>query len=95
MISILRLVWNEWNIKHIARHNVISDEVEEVCHHDPLVQEGKKGRLLIIGFTKNGRMLTVVLDPEEEKGVYYPVTARDSSRKEKRLYKQEKEVGKQ
>lgn len=37
-------------------------------------------------------MLTVILDPEEKKGTYYPVTARDSSRKEKRVYKLQKEV---
>jgi len=77
---------------HISSHKVSSEEVEEVCHSSPLVQKGKKGRLLIIGFTKNLRMLTVILDPEEKKGTYYPVTARDSSRKEKRVYKLQKEV---
>jgi len=70
---------------------VISEEVEDVCHEDPLVQTGKKGRKLIIGPTKEGRMITVILD-HEGRGKYYPVTARDTSRKERRLYKQEKEV---
>jgi hypothetical protein len=31
-------------------------------------------------------MLAVILDPEEAEGVYYPVTARPASRKERRLY---------
>ena len=32
MIVIRRLVWDTWNIVHIARHDVVPDEVEEVCH---------------------------------------------------------------
>lgn len=77
--------------KHIARHNVAPEEVEEICHGDPIVQTGKKGRKLIIGPTKQKRIVLVVLD-HEGKGRYYPVTARDASRKERKLYKQEKEV---
>lgn len=77
--------------KPIARHNVAPEEVEEICHGDPIVQTGKKGRKLIIGPTKQKRIVLVVLD-HEGKGRYYPVTARDASRKERKLYKQEKEV---
>ena len=74
---------------HIARHDVTPQEVVEVCHGDPLVQEGKKGRSLVLGPTLAGRMLTVVLDQEGE-GVYYPVTARPASRRERAVYAQEK-----
>ena len=35
-------------------------------------------------------MLTVALDPEEESGVYYPVTAHTSNKKERRIYAIEK-----
>lgn len=62
-----------------------------MCHGLPLVQAGKKGRKLIIGPTKDQRMITVILDYEGN-GKYYPVTARDASRKERKLYKQEMEV---
>jgi hypothetical protein len=41
MIAIRRMIWNTWNEKHIIRHGVIPDEVEEVCQHNPLVQRGK------------------------------------------------------
>lgn len=91
MLSILHLIWDSWNVAHIARHKVTPDEAEEVCQSNPLVQEGKKGRLLIIGFTKMRRILTVILDREGE-GIYYPVTARPSSKREKKIYKDEKEV---
>jgi len=89
MLFIRRLIWDSWNIEHVARHQVTPDEVEEVCHGDPVVQEGKKGRSLVFGPTKAGRMLTVVLDPEG-RGLYYPVTARPASRKERAVYTSEK-----
>ena len=79
MLVIRRLIWDEWNVTHIARHKVIPNEAEEVCHGNPVVQKGSKGRSLVFGPTKTGRMLTVVLDPEEV-GVYYPVTARPAKR---------------
>ena len=90
MLTIEKLLWDSWNRAHIARHKVTVDEVEEICQSDPVVQQGKKGRLLIYGITNNGRVLTIVLDPEEKIGVYYPVTAHISSKKERRIYKFEK-----
>ena len=82
MFNIRRLIWESWNVTHMARHAVTPDEVEEVAHGQPLVQRGHSGRLLIFGPTNAGRLLTVVLDPEPEPGVYYPVTARPASRRE-------------
>lgn len=54
-------------ILHTARHGIIPEEVEEVCHSNGLIQQGHAGRLLIIGLTKGNRILTVVIDPELEK----------------------------
>ena len=90
MIDIQRLIWDDWNIAHIARHNVLPDEVEEVCSSDPLVQQGKKGRVAVTGLTKIGRMITVILDPEPEEGAYYVVTAHTTNRKYRRIYEREK-----
>lgn len=92
VISIRKLIWDSWNIGHIARHNVMPEEVEQVCHIDPVVQTGKRGRLLIFGPTENGRMLAVILDNEGEKGVYYPVTAYKASRRLIKIYLNQKEV---
>ena len=86
MLNIKKLIWDSWNIAHIARHDVVPEEVEFVCHNDPLVQEGKKGRLLVIGLTSDEKYLAVILDAEEEKGVYYPVTARTASKRERKIY---------
>ena len=90
MLLVRRLVWESWNVGHIARHAVLPEEVEQVCHSDPVVQAGKKGRLLVFGPTREGRMLAVVLDPEPEAGVYYPVTARPASRGERAMYAKER-----
>lgn len=87
---IRKLIWDGWNISHIARHEVTQVEVEEVCHNNPIVEQGKKDRLLIIGFSLNKRMLTIILDPEDQKGAYYPVTARSASRSERKIYENEK-----
>lgn len=89
MLVIRRLIWDSWNVAHIARHQVNPEEVEEICHTDPVVQQGDKGRSLVFGQTKSGRMLTVVLDPEGE-SVYYPVTARPASKRERAIYTQQK-----
>ena len=90
MLSIRKLRWDEWNIAHIARHDVTQDEVEQVVLGNVLVQKGKKGRTALVGPVDSGRILRVILDPEG-KGMYYPVTAHIASKKDRDLYKQKKE----
>ena len=90
MIPIRRLVWDDWNTDHIARHAVVPDEVEEVCRGDFIVREGHSERIMLIGRTKAGRLLSVILGVEGA-GIYYPVTARPASRRERRQYRSERE----
>jgi uncharacterized DUF497 family protein len=86
MIVIRRLIWNTWNEKHIIRHGVIPDEVEEVCQHHPLVQRGTiRNRVVLIGETNEQRLLAVVLE-NRGGGNYYPVTAYDASDADTVLY---------
>ena len=63
MISARRLIWDAWNITHIARHQVTPEEVEEVCQGEFVSSETYSGRLRIIGSTASNRMLTVILAP--------------------------------
>jgi uncharacterized DUF497 family protein len=90
MLNVRRLIWSDSTVAHIARHEVSTDEAVEVCFGEPIVLEGHSGRLLIIGPTQKQRMITVVVDPEEEEGVYSMVTARPAARKERRIYQREK-----
>jgi uncharacterized protein len=86
MLTIRRLIWDAWNVGHIARHRVTPEEVEEVCHGEPVASQTYKGRLRVVGPTQRRRMLTVILAPTDEQGVYYPITARPADRKERRHY---------
>ncbi|MEZ4667875.1 MAG: BrnT family toxin [Anaerolineae bacterium] len=90
MVVVKKLIWDNWNVAHIARHQVTQEEVEEVCQGEVVVLDAKKGRLMVAGLTTANRFISVVLDPELQEGVYYPVTARSSSRKERRHYTAEK-----
>jgi len=89
MLSVRLLIWDSWNVTHIARHDVTPEEVEEVCHGEPVTSSTDKGRLRVVGPTRNDRMLTVILAPAHRVGVYYPVTARPADRKERRNYTQQ------
>lgn len=44
-----RLVWDDWNRLHIAKHTVRPDEVEQVIAGNPLVRETYKQRLQLVG----------------------------------------------
>ena len=90
MVFVRRLIWDSWNVAHLSRHQVSLDEVEEVCHGEHIRRQAYRGRIMLIGPTGVGRMITVVLDPEDEPGVYYPVTARPASRRERRIFLSEK-----
>ncbi|GAC1545005.1 MAG: hypothetical protein NVS2B7_19570 [Herpetosiphon sp.] len=89
MLVVQRLLWDEWNAVHIARHDVTPQEVEEVCHSGYLALAAHTGRILLIGLTTAGRVLAVVLDPQAE-GAAYVVTARSASKKERQYYRQQK-----
>ena len=85
MVYVRRLIWDTWNVAHIARHRVTPEEVEQVCHGNPVDLQSYKGRTILIGPTTTGRILAVVLDPIG-RGRHYPITARPASRKERRYY---------
>ena len=91
MLFVNKLVWDEWNTAHIARHGVSQAEVEEVCSGEPMIEQGYSERMRLVGPSLRGRMLSVVLAPKD-KDFYYPVTARPASRKERRKFQLQKEV---
>ncbi len=88
MVYVRRLRWDAWNVAHIARHHVTPEEVEEVCQGVAMTSETYLGRLRLIGASSSGRMLTIILAPEDE-DVYYTITARPASRKERGRYSRE------
>lgn len=88
-IKIKKLVWDEWNVEHIKKHDVSQDEVEEVAIKIITHKKAKKGRYLIIG-RAGSRLISVAVN-RKGIGVYYPVMARDSAKKERKVvYEKEK-----
>ena len=81
MIVVHGLVWDDWNKEHLYRHGLTIEEVEEVCHREHRVKESYRKRILLVGKTTKGRMLAVVLSPEDRNlqrygnGMYYVITA--------------------
>jgi uncharacterized DUF497 family protein len=92
-LVITSLIWDDWNTAHIARHDVTPAEVEAVCAGKHIVRKSYDNRFLVVGYIPQQRPLLVVLDPEPQEGVFYPVTARTADRKERQWYKDEKEGG--
>lgn len=87
VILVRKLIWDTWNLQHIARHQVTPEEVEAACYNDPLVLRGQqKGRLVLIGKTNEERILGMVVEGKGY-GKYYVVTAYDVSITDKVLYK--------
>ncbi len=90
-MKIHELLWPHDRLEHIAKHNVTSDEVEEVCFGKSFIQRtkshGKNPVYYVLGQTNSGRHLfNVIIQFPDGKG--YPVTARPMTDKEKRRYKQ-------
>lgn len=86
MLLIRKLLWDKRNIFHIARHNIVPEEVEEVCKQKPVVQRGtKNNRLVLLGYTNEERLLNVVLE-NRGTGNYYVITSYDASSEDTKLY---------
>jgi hypothetical protein len=81
----LRLYFDWWNVKHIARHDIDREEVEETCYGNPLIQKGFQGRISVIGPTLSGRMLKVILKHVGNEK-HYVVTAYEANTQEEALY---------
>jgi uncharacterized DUF497 family protein len=89
MIDMRRLIWDDWNVAHIPRHDVTPEEVEVACHAVPvLYRQSYKERLMLLGEASTGRVLAIVIGPvpDEEPGTYYPFTARPDHRSERGDY---------
>ena len=76
--------WDEHNVEHISRHGVDDYEVEEVFEGSVYLRRVRDAYTLL-GSTSAGRRLFVVI-ARKEGGVIRPITARDMTGSERRLY---------
>lgn len=83
-IVIKELVWDETrNLRHIRKHNITKDEVEEAGRNLIYHQQGRKGLYLAVGRSKL-RLIFIVLN-RESAGRYYLITARDAGKNERKV----------
>lgn len=88
-ILVKKLIWDKWNIEHIKKHGITVEEVENISRNIIAHKKAKQGRYLIIG-RAGSRILSVIIN-RKGVGIYYPVTARDAAKKERRsAYEKEK-----
>jgi uncharacterized DUF497 family protein len=82
------LTWDDWNVEHIARHDVIPEEVEEVVFsRRSRLRRGRGDDIYYsLGKTDAGRFLFVVMR-DLGHGTAHPITARDMTHPERNLYK--------
>ena len=90
-MKIHNLLWPDERIEHIARHAVLSEEVEQVCFGRSLFlrakSEGQNPIYYVLGQTAAGRDLfcVVIAFPD---GNGYPITARSMTDNEKRRFRE-------
>jgi len=86
-VRLRELEWDERNEAHIAEHGVTSPEVEELLFEDePHYRRAGRGVYHVYGQTGAGRYLFLVLRMLG-RGRGRVITARDMTRKERRLYR--------
>ena len=82
--TIAELEWDDWNLVHIQKHDVSPEEVEQVPGEDAIYQTSYQDRIMMIGPTLSGRMLTVIIGASPSvPGRWYVFSARPASRKER------------
>lgn len=84
ILDIDDLIWDGFNTSHIKKHDVNQSEIYQACRIQLKILLVKNNRILLIGLTKTNRLLSIILDLVKNKS-YYVVSARDSSRVERRL----------
>ncbi len=84
--------WDEWNAEKIwSKHQVSRAECEQVLFNQPLVvgedreHSQKEMRYYVLGQTDRGREVFIVFTIRED--LIRVITARDMSRKERRIYR--------
>src|SRR5919106_1313860 len=80
------LIIEEDRPDHIAKHNIIIDEVLEVLTGDYVYIAGRENRWLIIGKTARKVFLTIVLGERQQENTYGLITARPARRQERSFY---------
>ena len=87
-IIVKYLVFDKRNLEHVKKHNVTINEIEKVGKNFIYHRKTHTGRYLAVGRV-DFRIITIVIK-RVSTSKYYPITARDASKKERQdLYEKE------
>ena len=86
-VIVKKLIWDNWNRQHIKKHRVTIAEIEESLA-DPYVTfiGGHSNRLMSLG-RSGERLISTILKAQDKTGDYYVVTSRDMAKKERPIYR--------
>jgi uncharacterized DUF497 family protein len=86
--------WDDANRNHIARHNVLPEEVEQLFHNKPLYlpsyNRNGEERFNLVGETNQGRVLLVAVIWRGD--AFRTVTAWDANKSTRADYRQWKDT---
>ncbi len=92
--KIIEFEWDEANINHIIKHNVVVNEAEDIFFdpdnvlHEDINHSIAELRFLIIGKTRKGRLLYEIFTIRKKK--IRIISSRDINKRELSLYLEDK-----
>ncbi len=89
-VRVRKLIWDTWNIAHIARRQITPEDIDWLLagiHCRPRFDRSRNRTLAVWGKDKRDPYLLLIL-AERGLGVYYPVTSRPMTSREKSRFKE-------
>ena len=89
MKTISSIKWTDKSINHITSHEVMPEEVEEICFNEyepPFIRSGRENLHYVFGQTHSGRFLFIVVRFMRP-GEIRIITAREMNGWEKKYFK--------
>ena len=95
-MKLYEIIWKDQFVEKLAfKHNVVTDEVEQVLFFRPLIRKAKKGQVkgedvyAAYGQTDVGRYLIVFFIYKPQFSAALPISARDMTESERRYYERQ------
>ncbi len=89
VVRIQKIIWSEFTVGHIKKHEVTVEEAELVIKSDALSLEGHNGKRILVNKV-NSRIIAVIVKMIGNK--LYVATARDASDKERKDFYEYKKI---
>jgi uncharacterized DUF497 family protein len=87
-VEVFFLEWDEENEAHLAEHGLTPRLINQMLANRHLTKPNRKeeGRVLLIGETHGGEVMTISLAPTNDPGTWRPVTGWRAVKSERKLF---------